>query len=98
MKKLLKASIKRFLRRAGYEIRRIPPTAFPPDFESSEIADVLAVQAYTMTSAERIVSLIRAVEYVVRHRIPGDIVECGVWKGGSMMAVAPFCTEIAFVY
>jgi hypothetical protein len=30
----------------------------------------------------------RAVEYLVRHRIPGDIVECGVWKGGSIMAAA----------
>src|SRR5690349_13800215 len=41
-----------------------------------------------MTSRERVVSLTRAVEHVVRHGISGDIVECGVWKGGSMMAVA----------
>jgi hypothetical protein len=29
-----------------------------------------------------------AVEYIIRCNIPGDIVECGVWKGGSMMAAA----------
>jgi hypothetical protein len=59
-----------------------------PDFTPDELATYLASCAYTMTSPERVVSLIRAVEHVVRHRIPGDIVECGVWRGGSMMAVA----------
>jgi hypothetical protein len=29
-----------------------------------------------------------AVDYVLRFEIPGDFVECGVWRGGSMMAVA----------
>lgn len=47
-----------------------------------------AVRPYTMTSIERIESLLNAVRYVVEHDIPGDIVECGVWRGGSMMAVA----------
>ena len=46
------------------------------------------VKPYTMTSVRRLVALCDAVQYVVRNQIPGDIVECGVWKGGSMMAVA----------
>jgi predicted O-methyltransferase YrrM len=41
-----------------------------------------------MTSPERVYSLSHAVEYVVRAGIPGDVVECGVWKGGSSMALA----------
>jgi hypothetical protein len=41
-----------------------------------------------MTSVERIFALCKAVEYIVANGIPGDIVECGVWRGGSMMAVA----------
>jgi len=43
---------------------------------------------FTMTSIERMFSLYKAVEYVVKNKIPGDIVECGVWKGGSMMLCA----------
>jgi Macrocin-O-methyltransferase (TylF) len=39
---------------------------------------------YTMTSWERLYALYRSVQYVVENRIPGDIVECGVWRGGSM--------------
>ena len=46
------------------------------------------VKIYTMTSPERIFSLCEAVEYLCRSGIDGDMVECGVWKGGSMMAVA----------
>lgn len=61
----------------------------PQVIKDSEIKEILqAVKPYTMTSPERIVSLVDAVQHVIRHDIPGDIVECGVWKGGSMMAVA----------
>src|SRR5206468_4522412 len=29
-----------------------------------------------------------AVRYVAKSKIQGDIIECGVWRGGSMMAIA----------
>jgi O-methyltransferase len=46
------------------------------------------VSSRTMTSVERIDALRVSVEYIESNSIPGDIVECGVWRGGSMMAVA----------
>ena len=46
------------------------------------------VQPYTMTSVERILAAIRAVDAIVDKGIEGAIVECGVWRGGSMMAMA----------
>src|SRR5262249_5051265 len=51
-----------------------------------EIAKTVA--PFTMTSSERIACLCSSVEYIVRCDIPGAIVECGVWRGGSMMAAA----------
>ena len=44
--------------------------------------------AHTMTSLERLYGLHRAVEYLQRHGIEGDVVECGVWRGGSTMMAA----------
>ncbi len=41
-----------------------------------------------MTPRERVFTLIDAVKYVVKYNVSGSIVECGVWRGGSMMAVA----------
>ena len=45
-------------------------------------------QEYTMTSWERLYALYKAVQYITDNRIPGDVVECGVWRGGSMKLVA----------
>ncbi len=61
---------------------------FPPDFDDESIAMIRRVQPYTMTSPERLFALRQSVQYLVRHNIPGAMVECGVWRGGSMMAVA----------
>jgi len=47
-----------------------------------------ACQSATMTSIERLYALYKAVEYLVRNRIAGDFVECGVWRGGSSMMMA----------
>jgi hypothetical protein len=43
---------------------------------------------YTMTSWERLYALYKSVQYVVKNSVPGGIVECGVWRGGSMKLVA----------
>jgi hypothetical protein len=41
-----------------------------------------------MTSNDKLFALIVATRYVVDHEIAGDVVECGVWRGGSIAAVA----------
>ncbi len=91
----LKIFINGLLRRAGYQISRFDAgdtvaTAdiVPPDFDDEERRLWAQVHPHTMTSPERIFSLRHAVEYVVAAKIPGDFVECGVWRGGSAMAMA----------
>jgi O-methyltransferase len=46
------------------------------------------VRSCTMTSVEKLYAMYRATEYVLKAGVPGDIVECGVWRGGSMMMAA----------
>jgi O-methyltransferase len=87
MRQLVKNIIKQLFNRCGYHIVPRGPE-FPVDFGPEDIALIQAVEPYTMTSPERIFALIQAVRYVVRNQIAGDIVECGVWRGGSIMAVA----------
>ena len=58
----------------------------PEEVEDSET--IQFVRPYTMTSPERIRALCSAVRYIEKAGIEGAVVECGVWRGGSMMAVA----------
>jgi O-methyltransferase len=64
------------------------PKALPADYDDEAKEIIRAVRPWTMTGPDKIYALIQAVRYVARHRIPGDVVECGVWRGGSMQAVA----------
>lgn len=91
----MKKMIRDVLRKFGYKIVRCSPETgtaaleqFPVDYEQFDIEVIQKVSAYTMTSPERILALIRSIQYIVKNDIPGEIVECGVWKGGSMMAAA----------
>ncbi|TKB98627.1 TylF/MycF/NovP-related O-methyltransferase [Pedobacter cryophilus] len=64
------------------------------DLTLDEIQKINNVKQYTMTGPLRMISLIRAVEYIVKNNIPGAFVECGVWKGGSMMLIAKTLIEL----
>lgn len=89
----MKSLIKKALNRFGLDVvSYVSPDeadlkAFP-DLSDKERKIIAAVKPFTMTSVERIVSLINAVSYITTNKIAGDIAECGVWRGGSMMTVA----------
>ena len=46
------------------------------------------VSPYTITSIEALFALYTSVNYVLDREIPGDILECGVWRGGSALLAA----------
>ncbi len=87
---MIKDVIHRSFRTFGFDVVRFRPHEqdYPPDFRSDDIDIIRRVRPWTKTSAERIYALIQAVRYVSANGIAGAIVECGVWKGGSMAAVA----------
>ena len=82
-------------RRLGLQISRLssPLDQLPPDADPEFLGVVTALRPYTMTSAARIWSLTQAVRYLEAEGISGDFVECGVWRGGSVMAMARTLAE-----
>lgn len=62
--------------------------ALPADMEQDAKDAIKKVMKFTMTSVERLYALRKSVEYIVKNEIPGDFVECGVWRGGSSMMAA----------
>jgi Macrocin-O-methyltransferase (TylF). len=54
-----------------------------------EMNDIYSLcSAFTMTSKARMFALYKSIEYIIKNNIPGDFVECGVWRGGSSMLIA----------
>ena len=88
MAEAVKVRLKLALHRLG-----VPIELQPKLYDARDLAIIETVQSYTMTSPERIIALCDAVRYLARNRIEGDIVECGVWRGGSMMAAAAVLLE-----
>lgn len=62
--------------------------AAPPDLDPEFLAAYASCRMATMTSVERMYSLWSAVRHVTAAELPGAVVECGVWRGGSMRLVA----------
>jgi O-methyltransferase len=58
------------------------------DLDADALRIIEETRPYTLTSPERVAALCAAVDYVVEAQIPGAVVECGVWRGGSLMAAA----------
>jgi O-methyltransferase len=53
------------------------------------------VSSYTMTNPPRLLALIDAVRYCVAREIPGAFAECGVWLGGSVLAMILTLQELS---
>lgn len=93
---MIKAAIHKGFRLFGLDIVGYPPQErpLPPDFGAEDLEIIREVRPWTMTSVERIYALIQAVRYITKNAVAGAIVECGVWKGGSMAAVARTLFEL----
>ena len=85
MIRYLKNFIQHTLKFFGYKLSRLD-TNFKNDNDFKGM--LKEVKPFTMTSDDRIYSLYLSINYIINNQILGDFVECGVWKGGSMMLAA----------
>jgi O-methyltransferase len=75
------------------EIRRKvekPGAPYPVEMSRDEKALFQYVKrnGLTMVSDERLFATILACKHVLEHRVVGDFVECGVWRGGNALLAA----------
>jgi O-methyltransferase len=98
LRKAVVSPIRRGLRRAGYEVHPLDEPAdtfaIPPDCDPATAEICRHVKPYTLTPPPRLMALCEAVRHLERAEIDGPIVECGVWRGGSMMAAALTLLEL----
>jgi hypothetical protein len=66
----------------------------PSHYDAMAVQILKQVAPRTMTDHGKLFGLVEATRYLVRNRVPGDFVECGVWRGGSMQAVALALREL----
>lgn len=87
---MVRKIVRKVINKLGYDLvkpdERLVVNGLPADFEKATVETYHKVKPYTMTTPERISALCAAVNYLVKNKIEGDFVECGVWRGGSTMA------------
>jgi len=87
---MIRKLVRSFVGKFGYDLvkpdKRLVVDGLPVDFDKATLDTYHKVKQYTMTTPERIASLCNAVNYLVKNKVEGDFVECGVWRGGSTMA------------
>lgn len=92
MNKKLKEAIKKVLpfRSGKKELlpRSVQLKAKYPDIDDLDWEIINRVLPFTMTTVERLYAMVQAAKYIASQKVPGDVVECGVWRGGSIMAAA----------
>ena len=88
--RLYEKLVDRAARSFGLRVSRISSSgnSLPAEVSPENRLLIDRVQPYTMTSPERLWSLIDGVRFVIQENLVGDFVECGVWRGGSVMAMA----------
>ncbi len=82
--------VNRVLRRTGLALVPHDPrdAPVPHDIDAATAETIRRVRHHTLTSHARVAALCEATRSLTRQCVPGAFVECGAWRGGSMMAVA----------
>ncbi len=82
----LKTLATRYLKNRGHHV--IHESQFRSDFPEEFWKLWKRIREYTLTSPERGLGLYMALNYLEANSLAGDVVECGVYKGGSSMLAA----------
>ena len=80
--KILAKNIQKFVNKLGYEIWTMDRS-----FDEKDLEIMNEASQFTFTNRTDMKCLIDAVRYIELNQISGCFVECGVWKGGSIVTM-----------
>jgi len=78
---------KNYLNRESFEF---PRDFFPIEMDDIQKKIIRNSEKYSMTGRIRMSLLIKIIEHISKNNIHGDIVECGVWKGGNLICAQKY--------
>lgn len=82
----MKKLIKKILESKGYALNKVNAYHKNGGVELSqkdiELVSLVRENRYSSGGIPRLVNTLKACQYAVLNNIPGDFVECGVWRGG----------------
>jgi hypothetical protein len=82
---MYKQIIFKFLSFFNLELKKKNLNYFPIEANNFERKIIRKSLNYSMTNNLRMFTLIKAFKYIIKNKIKGDFVECGVWKGGNLI-------------
>jgi hypothetical protein len=83
----LKSILNRFLRKRGYELSRIS-NSLPIELSEEDKKNIVKCKPFTMIGYSRMFCNVLAMKYIEANNIEGDVVETGIWRGGSLGLLA----------
>ncbi len=87
--------VRKIINKVGYELvqkKYLDP--LPTNADPSLLRMLQEVRPYSMASNHRLAAMVDSVRYVAMEKVPGAIVECGVWRGANMMIAAKALIEL----
>ena len=84
--KLLKKLFLKILETKGYHLRKLNEDfdKLPIELtkQDKKIIDYIVDKNLSMTTLPRLITTVKACKYILKNKIHGDFIECGVWRGG----------------
>ena len=96
----IKKIIKKFFSLIGYKITKINSFNdryfdFIAESSEEENKDLKNAAKLALTSKSNLWSIVQSLKYISNKKIEGDIVECGVFKGGSLALITKYSKKLS---
>lgn len=91
----MKKYIKFFFNKLGYSIAKnnLSDNLIPIEASAFEVDLIYKTKKYSMTDYKNLYLSTQAIKYISDANIAGDVVECGVWKGGHLIIFKSLCEK-----